>query len=529
VKPSESASRPAATFDEPLCVVIGRTRHKMVHLEIQEAYKQGVRLIELRLDFLAKAPEFQRLLENKPCPMVATVRRPADGGRWAGTEDARMALLRQAIVSGFDWVDIETDIADKIRRFRDVRRIISYHNLRECPADLEDLHERMCKQDADIVKIVVKAQKPEDNLRVLSLMRFPPRPTVAFCLGDIGFPTRILGAKYAAPFAYAAFNKERGIAPGLPSYQEMKQIYHYHRIDPDTQVYGVVGDPVAHSLSPLIHNLAFRKVGLNAVYLPFRVPRGELPAFIRAFDKVPVQGYSLTIPHKEAAMELPHMEPDPTAQRAGAANTLVRGDRGFTAYNTDYEGILESLSEYWKNPPETLVATAPVYHAEGIDRPFAAKMVLILGAGGVARAAVAALQNEGAAVTISNRTAERAVQLAAELGCKQVDWAARHTVSCDVIINCTPVGMHPDVDDTPLPNSALKSGLTVFDTVYTPENTLLIKDARARGCHVVSGAELFIRQATRQFKVFTGKDAPADLFRKIVKRALSPVTIKEEA
>ena len=142
----------------------------MVQAEIQEAAKRGARLIELRLDFLAKAPDFKRLLADKPCPMVATVRRPVDGGRWNGTEDARRMLLRQAIVGGFDWVDLETDVADAIRRFGKVRRIVSYHNMREMPADLEQIHERMCKQDADVVKLAVTAQQPTDNLRVLALM-----------------------------------------------------------------------------------------------------------------------------------------------------------------------------------------------------------------------------------------------------------------------------------------------------------------------------------------------------------------------
>src|SRR5262245_50145231 len=118
----------------------------MVQIEIQEAAKRGARLIELRLDFLAKAPDFKRLLHNKPCPMVVTVRRPADGGRWSGTEEARCMLLRQAIVAGFDWVDLETDVADDIRRYKDVKRIVSYHNMREVPADLEEIHARMCQQ-----------------------------------------------------------------------------------------------------------------------------------------------------------------------------------------------------------------------------------------------------------------------------------------------------------------------------------------------------------------------------------------------
>src|SRR5207249_4503110 len=163
--------------DERICVVIGRTRHKMIQIELQEAAKRGARLIELRLDFIAKAPDFKRLLANRPCPFVATVRRPADGGRWAGTEDERRMLLRQA--------------------------------------------------------------------------------------------SRLLCVKLGAPFTYAAFNKERGIAPGIPSFDELRQTYPLEHLDADTQVFGVVGDPVGHSLSPLIHNTAFRKLGLNKVYLPF--------------------------------------------------------------------------------------------------------------------------------------------------------------------------------------------------------------------------------------------------------------------
>ncbi len=339
----QGADRPGASFDEPICVVIGRTRHKMIQIEIQEAARQGARFIELRLDFLAKAPDFKRLLENKPASLVATVRRPVDGGRWSGTEEARQALLRQAIVSGFDWVDLETDIADKIRRYRDVKRIVSYHNLRETPNDLEEIHARMCKQDADMVKVAVRAQTPADNLRVLKLLRFPAKPTVAFCMGDLGMPSRLLGARYGAPFTYAAFNKERGIAPGLPSYAEVKHVYHYPLIDPDTQVFGVVGDPVSHSLSPLIHNTAFRKLGLNAVYLPFRVPGGELKAFLTAFAPLEVKGYSVTIPHKEDAAHVGVA--DPTVMRTGAANTLVAAALGFAAYNTDYAGVYDALRD----------------------------------------------------------------------------------------------------------------------------------------------------------------------------------------
>lgn len=549
-----------------ICVVVGRTRHGMVQAETREAAKQGARLIELRLDFLKKAPDFKRLLDNKPCPMIATVRRPPDGGKWDGSEDARLMLLRQCVVNGFDWVDLEHDVIDKVPRFGDCRRIVSYHNFREMPAELEKIHARMSAQDADVVKLVVRAQQPSDNLRVLDLVRKATKPTVAFCSNDMGFPSRILQAKFGAPFTYAAFNKERNIAPGIPSLHELQHVYHYNSIDAQTEVYGVIGDPVAHSLGPLIHNMAFRKLGLNAMYLPFRVPREALADFLRAFDKLHVNGYSVTIPHKEAAADFADAK-DGNVQRTQAANTLVRTKTGWAAHNTDYGGFVQTLREFLPKfaqqreldlgpllPPSVVTASlnlpagaltaakptplagdpgitrAPRQQpaAPSVDAPISGRIALVLGAGGVARAVANALHREGALVTVANRTSERAAALANEIGCRHVEWNARHTGSYDTVINCTSVGMHPNVDDSPLHPSFLKPGLLVFDTVYTPEQTLLVKEARERGANVITGVELFIHQAAMQFEHFTGRKAPVDLFRKVIRRALSPVLIRDE-
>jgi 3-dehydroquinate dehydratase/shikimate dehydrogenase len=551
-----------------ICVVIGRTRHKMVLAEMQAAAQQGAGLIEVRLDYLKRPPDFKRLLEQKPCPLIATVRRPAEGGKWDGNEEARRTLLRQAIVSGFDWVDLETDVINAIPRFKDVRRIVSYHNFRDMPADLEQIFDRMCQQDADVVKLAVRAHAPADNLRVLKLLNNPPRPTVAFCMGDLGFPSRILGAKYGTPFAYTAFNRERILAPGMPSFLDLKNIYYYDEINAETAVYGVIGDPVAHSLSPLVHNLAFRRLGINAVYIPFRVPRGQFEEFLKVFEAIPLQGYSVTIPHKESAAQAARYK-SPSVEQTQAANTLLRGKDGFTAYNTDYQGALDVLHAllpgFLEQPaprfgtphdlpitPSSAVSSAittepapqkpagppgssPIPWLGGGPETRAAggnelhsKVVLVLGAGGVARAITHALAREGAVITISNRDAARAHALAEEVGCRTVEWSARHNLLCDMVINCTSVGMHPNLDESPIHPSFLRNGLVVFETVYTPEQTLLVKEARERGCHVITGVELFVRQAAEQFRLFTGHLAPIDLLRKVIRRALSPVMIQEE-
>jgi 3-dehydroquinate dehydratase / shikimate dehydrogenase len=487
----------------------------MLQIEIQEAAKRGAQMIELRLDFLSKAPDLKRMLATKPCAMVATVRRPTDGGRWPGDEEERLMLLRQAIVGGFDWVDIETDIADKVKRFKDVKRIVSYHNLRETPPDLEEIHERMCKQDADVIKLAVTAQSVFDNLRVLHLVRNAKKPTVAFCMGDLGGPSRILGAKFGAPFTYAAFNKERGIAPGILSYEDLKNVYHYPAINADTRVFGLIGDPVGHSLSPLLHNTAFRALGINAVYVPFRVQRGQLEEFLETFAELGVEGFSVTIPHKEAAAELASQS-DPAVDQTGAANTLLRGPAGFRAFNTDYQAARDSLLANMPGSPD------------GAPASLNGRVVLLLGAGGVAHAIAHALHREGALLSIANRTFDRAQSLAEKVGCRSVDWAARHSVVAEMLINCTSVGMMPQLDESPIHNSFLKPGLIVMDCVYTPEHTILIKEAKSRSCHVITGLDMFVRQAALQFELFTNQKAPFELMYKTVKHSLSPVLLRED-
>jgi 3-dehydroquinate dehydratase/shikimate dehydrogenase len=244
------------------------------------------------------------------------------------------------------------------------------------------------------------------------------------------------------------------------------------------------------------------------------VARADLATFLKEFDRIPVRGYSVTIPHKEAVVAAAQHR-DPAVVETQAANTLVRADDGLHAYNTDFTGVLETLRARLTGEEEGM-------------SPLHDKAVLVLGAGGVARAVTYAMRRDGALVTLANRTPERGHKLAEEVGCRNIDWAARHTVICDILVNCTSVGMHPNVDESPIHPSFLKPGLTVFDTVYTPETTLLVKEARDRGCTVVTGVELFVRQAALQFQLFTGREAPVELMRKVIKRALSPVTIQAD-
>ena len=496
-------------------VVIGRTRHKMVVAELEEAAARGWSFIEIRLDFLSKAVEFKRLVPHKKGPWVATLRRPADGGRFPGSEEQRQAILRQAIVAGcFEWVDLETDIAETIRRFGKVKRIVSYHNLKETPANLDDIYAKMLSQDADVVKLAVMANGPADVARILKIQREATKPTVAFCIGDIGVLSRFTAIRYGAPWMYAAFNRERTIAPGMPSVDDLKTTYPVRSIDADTSIFGVVGDPIGHSLSPILHNHMLLRTRTNAIYLPLRVPGGQLSDAVKAYDSIPVRGYSVTIPHKEDAAKIAQ-EADAFTQTSHAANTLVRKPDGtFSAFNTDYTAAIEGL-KYFLSTHQREDGTSP---------KLAQLDVLILGSGGAARAIAHGLHAEGAHLSIAGRNDEKTHALAAEVHCKAVEWQGRHNVRCEVLINCTPIGMHPNVDESPVHHSFLQPGMVVFDVVYTPETTLLIREAKARGCGVITGVEMFVRQAAKQFELFTNKTPDLDKMREIVRKAMSPIT-----
>jgi 3-dehydroquinate dehydratase/shikimate dehydrogenase len=472
---------------------------------------KGAPLVELRLDWLRNLPDLARLLKERPTPVVVTCRRPSDGGRWRGSEEQRLMLLRQAIVQGVEYVDLEADVAGSIPRFGGTRRIISHHDFAETPDDLEDIHERLKGLSPDIIKIVTMARTPSDNVRLLKLVAEADVPTIGFCMGDLGLTSRVLCGKYGAPFTYATFSAEREMAPGQVPFELMRDLYRYDHIDADTRVFGVLGDPIAHSYSPRVHNAAFAREGINAVYLPFRVPAEDLRDTLQAFAAIDVQGYSVTIPHKEAVVDAA-MYPDESVKAIGAANTLYRDDRGrWYAANTDYEAALTTLRS--------------ALLARGDDR-LAGKKVLILGAGGVAKAIGLAVSRADAGVTVANRNKPRGRALAEQLNCQFINWENRGSVYADVLINCTPVGMFPDMDQTPYPEHWLREGMVVFDTIYNPENTLLIKHARARGCTVVSGLDMFIRQAGAQFECFVQRPPPTDVMYAALREAMSPVRVK---
>lgn len=495
-----------------ICVVIGRGRHASLLEEWHGAASAGAQLCELRIDCLRRDPDLKRIFKDRPTPAIFTIRRGADGGLWRGDEEKRQRLIREAIVAGIEYVDLELDVAQKLPRprFGNTKRIVSVHNFREMP-DLDDVAEMMLEADPDILKIAAVAKTVAEASRMLDFVkRFNEKiPTIGLAMGTLGVFTRVLGAKFGSPHTYAGFNPDRTFAPGMIRMQELRRDYHYEQIDAGTEIFAVIGDPIGHSLSPAVHNNAFRHLGLNKVLVPLHIPDGTLKESLQALDWLQIRGMSVTIPHKEAILPLLSRR-DRTVEQIGACNTVLRDDDGsLVGHNTDLTAAISSLED--------------ALRAAGADlrQPLLDKQVLVLGTGGVARTLVAGLSKSGAGAIVCGRSEDKAAKLAEEFDCRSVPWGARASTLCDVIINGTPVGMHPDVDSSPVPPSTFREGMLAFDTIYRPENTLFLKLAREHNCATVSGVDMFVRQAALQFQYYSGQEAPEDLMREIVRRRLS--------
>ncbi len=276
----------------------------------------------------------------------------------------------------------------------------------------------------------------------------------------------------------------------------MKDVYNYDDIKPDTQVYGLVADPIGHDLSPIVQNAAFRTLDMNRVFVPFRVPHEYLSSFLHDCSKLDIQGLSVTAPHKQTIVNA-LAKIDKAVEGIGAVNTVVfHEDNKAFGYNTDYRAAMSAMAK-----------------ASGVktEKPFEGKRALVLGAGAIARAVVYGLREGGVEVVIASRTMRDATDLAEKMECRSVEWESRYQVKTDMLVNCTPVGMHPQVDETPYDGNQLRRNWLVFDAIYNPEQTLLIKESRQKGCRVVTGVDMFVRRAGLQFMLFADqKRAPGN-------------------
>jgi 3-dehydroquinate dehydratase/shikimate dehydrogenase len=465
--------------------------------------------VEFRLDYLPKPalalPKLKTFIEYHPeVLIVVTCRRAANGGRFPGSIASQIDVLVKAANMGCHLVDLELETAARIKPgdFARLRRsanlILSYHDFRGTKK-LEETLARMQEYPTDFLKIVTTANSLSDNV---VMMKFLERHShshsmVGLCMGEQGIISRVLSVRAGSQFTFAAANPGEETAPGQIAARTLRDTYRIDQVDAATRVYGVAGDPIEHSLSPIMLNTAFRRENVNAVYLALHAK--TLDDLLACVKDIPINGLSVTMPYKEQI--LPYLDKtDPLTAKIGACNTVVRAQDGkLYGFNTDVAGVVRPLE---------------------IRMRLAGTKILVLGAGGSARAAVFGLKERGAEVFILNRTAGPAQRLAKQARAKAINRTLLKKMEFDVIINATPVGMEGNRDPLPISESEFKARY-FFDMVYTPAETRMIKIARAKGIHVIPGSEMFVHQGARQFETWTGKPAPIMDMQRVVDFALA--------
>jgi 3-dehydroquinate dehydratase/shikimate dehydrogenase len=495
-----------------ICVAItGNTPEEMLE-KATEVLKE-TSFLEFRLDYLSKPaaalPALKSFLaQNTAATAIATCRCEENGGKFKGSTSAALDVLHQAGEAGFHLVDIELEAVEKLPkgtveklRATGAAVIVSHHDF-HATKDLEGIFKRSEKFEPEYVKLCPTARSLSDNLTLMHFLEkmedHSGSQVVGICMGDAGIISRVLGIRAGSAFTFAAANVGEETAPGQISARTLLETYRVDQVDAATKVYGVAGNPIRTSLSPLMMNTAFRRETVNAVYLALQTSKAD--DLFKLMRDIPIQGLSVTMPLKQDVM--PFLErTDPLSAKIGAVNTIRRMEDGkFYGFNTDVAGILGPLQRRLNLKDAK---------------------VLVLGAGGAARAAVFACRDRGAEVHILNRTVETAQKLAKQAGAKVIKREAVAKTGFDVIINATPSGMANTAK--PIPPMLGPEDLTakyVFDLVYNPIETPLLRMARQKGLTAISGVEMFVLQGARQFEIWTGKPAPEEEMLRVVLHSL---------
>lgn len=475
-----------------LCVTV--TAATMAELRRRRDSCPAGALVELRLDGVDH-PDVAGALEGRRGPVLVTCRPVSEGGRFEGSEEERLRLLEAALEAGAEYVDVEWRALTPAFAGGGQRQrlVVSMHDFAGVPRDLDDRVAAMSATSAGVVKVAVTAHRLVDNLPLLDIARRRGAPTVALAMGEAGLPSRVLARRFGSAWTYASLDAP--VAPGQPGVARLLGEYRFAALGTGTALYGVVGRPVAHSVSPAMHNAAFAAQGRDAVYLPLAA--ADFTDFLTFADALQVEGASVTAPYKLDAFHASRVV-DEAGRQTGAVNTLKRAADGWDSRNTDVAGFLAPL--------------------EG-RMPLDGVRVTVLGAGGAARGVAAGLVSRGAVVTIAARRADAARAVATAAGASAGNWPPA-AGSWDVLVNSTPVGTWPDVEFSPLAADRL-SGRLVYDLVYNPPRTRLLTDAAARGLDTIGGLDMLVAQAQEQAVWWTGIRPDATIMRDAARARLN--------
>ncbi len=513
-RPTQAPAAPRLRVSK-LCIAVQGTTPAELFSRAESSINDSI-FIELRLDSLAKPAAVFSALQaflhrHRELTVIATCRRKSFGGHFTGSLNSEIELLQKAAEAGSHIVDLEVESAEQatrpqLARFHTALRaagaalLISSHDFSRTrrPDGLIQTAQRIAAFEPDFVKVVTTARSLADNLSVLRMVEDQSlnAHVVGIAMGEEGVISRILSPRAGAAFTFASPADGAETAPGQLSARALLDLYRLEQLDSATRLFAVAGNPISHSLSPLMHVTAFRRENLNAVMLPLK-PK-TVDDLLTVIRELPLDGVAVTMPFKQEV--LPHLEnTNALTARIGACNTIRTGADGkLYGFNTDVDGVVRPLERRMRLKDAR---------------------ILVLGAGGAARAAVFGLVEQGAEVYVVNRTHEKAVALARKAKAHVLKQNVLAKQRFDVIINTTPCGMTGIKQQLPLKENELNASL-VFDMVYTPIETPLLKLAKSRGLHVVSGLEMFVQQGARQFEIWTGKPAPESEMMRVVELEL---------
>jgi 3-dehydroquinate dehydratase/shikimate dehydrogenase len=498
---------PQRSIFPTVCIALGFPDVESLISHARDEYASGERFLEFRLDYLPEpqrgVPALKRFLaRHADCSILATCRRRQNQGRFVGSIEEQLHILDAAREAGAHAVDLEIESAESCEdRLADLRSstylLLSYHNFGGTPPRLDTVLRRMVRIPAHGYKIVTTARKPSDTSRVLSLAKtFPKVPTVLLAMGETGFATRVLSPAFGGVYTYAAPNMATGTASGQVTAQKLRGLYRVGKFSRDARIYGVIADPVSQSISPAVHNRAFQAKRLDATYLPFLVHPGQLKDFFTMAKDLPLSGFSVTIPHKQKIIRYLDWV-DPVAKRIGAVNTVWRKAGRWRGTNTDAPGVTTPLSKHVKLNKSS---------------------VLVVGNGGAARAAVFALADSGCKLSITGRNLDRVRALATAGGAEPLSRDQAEAADFDAVVHATSLGMIPHINQCFF-RDRIPSKL-VFDMVYTPLETELLRRAKAQRAEIIPGVEMFIEQAARQFEIWTEQRPPRAVMEAAAREAL---------
>ncbi|XP_059625761.1 bifunctional 3-dehydroquinate dehydratase/shikimate dehydrogenase, chloroplastic-like isoform X2 [Cornus florida] len=487
------------------------TMEEMVY-SMEKAKEEGADLVELRMDSMSFSHifEIEQLLKQRTLPVIVSFRlnsprtsRPAD------SKNTCLQVLTLALELDVEFVEIELEVASKVgitefmKKRLNSKIIVSDHVNGGKPSreKLGNLIACLQSTGADVIKLLIDVDYITDIAPLFHMLTHSQVtvqvPLIATAVGDRGLISQLLGPKFGA-FLVCGSLEGKSI-PGLPPLLSIKRVYKLEYINADTKVFGLISNPVGHSKGPLLHNPAFRHTRYNGIYVPMLVD--DIKEFFRVYSGTDFAGFSVGIPHKEAAVECCD-EVHPLAKSIGAVNTIVRRptDGKLVGYNTDCEASITAIEDALR---ERQAANGEISHAS----PLAGKVFVLVGAGGAGRALAFGAKSRGARVFIFNRNNERAKSLALAVSGEAMPYECLDKFCPGngmILANASSVGMQPNSNQTPISKEALRAYDLVFDSVYTPRNTRLLQESAEVGAIVVSGVEMFIRQALGQFKLFTG-------------------------